>query len=216
MYRIMQICAAVLAAVVISGCTPADKPNPTPNLVSKTNPTPKPVDKALNYKLLKSGPGFKTGMYTAGPYSAVATIIQKNVAQGGASFYPMTLTLSTSQALDAEFTVPSGGTVTLSDAIGNMTAANVQMLYVASDNLDVTLALGTTTSYGTGAGTMSVLAGAPYEWDVTDGTKGFIASSGTAIGFTNWQSMSIVASTTASLTGGTAASTSVHIRSANN
>lgn len=138
-----------------------------------------------------------------GADNAVTTTVSKYISQSGLSFSPLTLTISGSQAPYAELNVSSGSTQTLSDAIGVVTAANVQMLYISTDSLDVTLSCGTTSAFGTSAGTKAILQGVPYEWDTSSGS----------LGLTDWNSFSITAGTSGTTSGGTAASTAVHIRS---
>ncbi len=154
-------------------------------------------------KILRQTPTQEVGVLL-GSGNAVTTTVQKYVSQSGLQFYPLVLTISGSQAPYAELQVSSGSTQTLSDGIGNVTKANLQMLYIATDSLDCTLSCGTTTAFGTSAGTLSILQGIPFEWD---------SGSGGTLGLSDWKSFSITAGTSGTTSGGTAASTAVHVRS---
>jgi len=162
------------------------------------------LPKGVHYEALTSKPGFESGIYTAGA-GLITTTVQKTLLQNYLTFPSLSYTITGSQAPVVDFTLGSGSVLTLPDAIGVVNVANLQMLTVWTDSLDVTLSANTTSSFGTSAGTLAVKQGTPYEWDI---------SSGTAIpGFTNWQSFSVTAGTKGSLSGGTATATNIHMRS---
>lgn len=189
MYRVL---ALVLALAVFAGCT---SPQPV---------TPVPTPPGATNKVLSDRPESHHGIFMAGG-SGITTTVQKSVAQSGLSFPTMVLTITGTQAPYAELTVSSGSTQTMSDGIGNGVKANTQMLNIWTDSLDVTVSAGTTTAFGTSAGTLSIQQGVPYEWDNSSGTS--------TCPFTDWKSLSITSGTIGTTSGGTAANTNVHIRS---
>lgn len=191
MKLILVVC--VLCVVFFSAVTIANF-----EVIAKSKVAPTTVK-----KIAHKSPQMECGVVYGVDNNAVTTTVSKYVAQSGLQFYPMVMTITGTQAPYAELTVTSGSTQTMSDGIGNVTAAHLQMLYIATDSLDVTLSCGTSTVFGTSAGTLSIQQGTPFEWDTSCGN----------LGFTDWQSLSITAGTGGTLSGGTAASTAVHIRS---
>ena len=194
MYRVIALILAI--AVLATGCSqPAATPVPTPAGVTN--------------KVLSDRPETHHGIFTAGG-NGITTIVQKNVAQSNLLFPTMALTITGTQAPYVEATIASGGTLTLTDGLGNGTQANLQMLNVWTDSLDVTISAGTVAgAFGTTAGTISVPQGTPYEWDnggVSGGTAGIPFNQ-------NWKSFSVSVGTIGTSSGGTAANTNVHVRS---
>ena len=144
MYRVIALILAI--AVLATGCSqPAATPVPTPAGVTN--------------KVLSDRPETHHGIFTAGG-NGITTIVQKNVAQSNLLFPTMALTITGTQAPYVEATIASGGTLTLTDGIGNGTQANLQMLNVWTDSLDVTISAGTVAgAFGTTAGTTASSGG---------------------------------------------------------
>ena len=158
----------------------------------------------IHYKVLKDTPTFKAGLYTSGGTPAIVTIISKSLSQNYNSFPSLSNSVTGSQAPTADFYLSSGGSQTLSDVIGNISVANLNMLTIWSDQLDATVSCGTTSAFGTSAGTLSVPQGKPFEWDSYMGTS--------QLPLTSWQSFTVSAGTIGTLSGGTAATTLIHLR----
>jgi len=141
--------------------------------------------------------------------AGLVSTINKTVLQNGLPFVSSPYTITGVQGPYVEALVPTATPLTMSDGIGNVQIANLQMLYFLSDNLDCTVGFYGNTA-GTGAvvsgGSMNVQAGVPYEWDNSGGTGGGPAGA-------NWLAMKITAGTTAqgAMSSGTA--TNIHVRS---
>jgi hypothetical protein len=162
------------------------------------------VQSSVNYKPLTDKPGFHSGIYTAGT-GLIQTTINKSLSQNNLSFLSLSLSITGAQAPVVDFTLSSGSVQTLPDALGSVNVANLQMLTIWTDSLDTKVSCGTSTAFGTSAGTLSVLQGKPFEWDTSMGTS--------QLGLSSWQSFSVTAGTSGTLSGGTAATTNVHVRS---
>ena len=173
-------------------------------------PTQTALPDGIHYKALTDNPGFKTGLYVTSGTGTIVTRISKSLYQNGNTFPSLSTSVTGSQAPVADFYLNSGGTQTLSDVIGNVQVANLQMITVWSEALDVTVSCGTTTAFGTSAGTLSVKQGAPWEWDSSMGTAA------SQMPFTDWKSFTVTAGTIGTTSGGTAATTYVHLRASVN
>jgi hypothetical protein len=171
----------------------------------------KPTSKGFSfaYKSLTDKPGYKSGIYTAGD-GLITTRISKSLSQNSLSFPSLSYSITGSQAPVVDFSLSAGSTQTLADALGSVTVSNLQMICIWSDGLDVVVSCGTTSAFGTSAGTLSVLQGEPFEWDTSMGTNA------AQMPFTNWSSFSVTAGTSGTTSGDTAASTNIHIRSSLN
>ena len=160
----------------------------------------------VTHKVLTDKPSFKSGVYTVGDGGLIVTTVQKSLSQNFATFPTLSTSFTGSQAPVVDFSLSSGSTQTLPDALGNVQVANLQMLTIWTDNLDVSVLCNSTTAYGSSSGTLAVKQGTPYEWD-------FQTSGGSAtLPFTDWKSLSVTAGTSGTLSGGTAANTGCHIR----
>lgn len=137
---------------------------------------------------------------------AVVTTVNKTCQQNGLPFASSPYTISGSQAPYAEYTVTTGTPSLFTDGIGNVQVANLQMFYLLSDQLDVTVGF-YANSAGTGSpgATISSQQGIPYEWDTSAGTGTFPSST--------WASLKVTAGTTAQGVSSSGTATNIHIRS---
>jgi hypothetical protein len=138
--------------------------------------------------------------------NAVVTTVNKTCQQNGLPFASSPYTISGTQAPYAEYTVTTGTPSVFNDGIGNVQAANLQMFYLLSDSLDVTVGF-YSNSAGTGSpgATITSQQGIPYEWDTSAGTGTFPSST--------WASLKVTAGTTAQGQPSSGTATNIHIRS---
>jgi len=141
--------------------------------------------------------------------AGLVSTVNKTVQQNGLPFASSPYNVTGVQAPYVETTVTTSSPLVMSDGIGNVQIANLQMFYLLSDQLDVTLGFYANTA-GTGAvvsgGSQSLQAGIPFEWDNSGGTANGPAGA-------NWLSLKVTAGTTAQGVSSSGTATSIHLRS---
>jgi hypothetical protein len=137
--------------------------------------------------------------------NAVITTINKSVGQPGMAPVNNNYTLSGIQNPPLETTINYGSPITISNGIGVLFYAALQMLYLLSDQLDATVKFYSATAGGGSLiATINLVAGVAYEWDTNNGTN--------PLGTTNALSMVITAANTAGGVSSGLTATNVHAR----
>jgi hypothetical protein len=149
----------------------------------------------------------------------ITTNVTKNVAQTSLNSSGQTqnvtppavstYSLTGVQAPPVEASVPVATPLVLVDGFGTLRYANLNFLYLLSDNLDCTVQFYTGTDGSTGAigSPITILAGSAYEWDANSGTSPLGTSDAGSVKITATNYVGGVAS------GGTPTSTNIHFRS---
>lgn len=146
------------------------------------------------------------------------TTVTKSISQAGLPFTNTNATFLGDQIPPVEATVTYGTPLVLTDGAAVLAAANLQLLYGSSDQLDCLIQW----SDGTNTATFGCTAGNAVEWDLNSGTSPLAAATPGAI--TTSTTLTITPNNTTGATwngsswvGGTAVSgtptTDVHIRS---
>jgi hypothetical protein len=139
----------------------------------------------------------------------ITSTVTKTVSQNGQVMASAQYTIAGVQAPAVETTVPVASPLTLADGFGTLACANLNLLYLLSDQLDCTVQFYTGTDGSTGAigSAITLLAGIPYEWDSQSGTSPLGSSNAGSVKITATNFIKTVAS------GGTPTATDIHFRS---
>ena len=135
----------------------------------------------------------------------IKTTVTKNVAQPGMSPVSNSYDINGIQNPPLEAAVNYGSPLTISDGIGVLLYANLQMLYLLSDQLDATVKFYSATAGGGSLiATINLVAGVAYEWDTNSGTN--------PLGTTNALSMVVTALNTVGGVASAITATDIHAR----
>ena len=140
---------------------------------------------------------------------SLTTVVTKSVSQNGIAFSSSQQNISGQQTPPLDTSVTVGSPLVVVDGIGTLKYANLQLLYMLSDNLDCTVGFYTGTDGATGliGSPITILAGQAYEWDsATSGANPLGTSNCGSIKITATNYIDGVAS------GGTPTVTNVHCR----
>jgi hypothetical protein len=135
----------------------------------------------------------------------ITTTVTKSIVQAGQPALNSQLVIQGIQAPPLEATITCGAPLTINDGIGVLHYAALQLLYILSDQLDITIKFYSATAAGGSLiNTLTIYAGAAFEWDTEAGTN--------PLGTTDALSCVIAALTTAGGVASILTATNVHIR----
>ena len=143
----------------------------------------------------------------------VNTTVGLNVAQAGLAFVNGNIQIVGIQNPPLETTVVNGTPLIVADGIGHLNYANLNMLYMLSDELDITVGFYTGTDGSTGliGSAITVYAGNPYVF-ANGGSTGGVGSN--PLGTSNCGSIKITATLNINGVAQTAITqTDIHFRS---